>query len=323
MKITLLNTHGIYSHKLCYDGIKEAFEQIKQESSNFDFIEVSINKQDDDSIPNYNPDFIFAITPLSAGIRVWKRYRGKRMICYDTEGLYENLGLDTLHYSDIMITVDKMSANYYKEYINKRKINCKVYHMPLGFSPNIYKFQNVNEHYKSDVCLAGAIFDYRRKLIEELKEIKNKFSFRVITPKDWIGRIISPNDITYFHKDYVSPEELGKYYAGSKIILCVNRDYSPANYLGLKSSTPGRVFQETACRRMVMIDNSRPEINDYFENGKEIVVFENANDLKEKIIYYLEHEEEREAIAHNGYVRTMVENTWKQRIRYCIVFKVG
>ena len=40
----------------------------------------------------------------------------------------------------------------------------------------------------------------------------------------------------------------------------------------------------------------------------------NSNDLREKILYYLEHEEERESIAHNGYIRTMKENTWKHRI---------
>jgi spore maturation protein CgeB len=86
--------------------------------------------------------------------------------------------------------------------------------------------------------------------------------------------------------------------------------------MGMLSTTPGRVFQEAACRRMVMIDDSRPEIREYFEDGKEIVTFDdkNADDLRQKVLYYLEHESEREAIAHNGCVRTMRDNTWKRRI---------
>ena len=71
-----------------------------------------------------------------------------------------------------------------------------------------------------------------------------------------------------------------------------------------------------------MIDNTRPEIFDYFEDEKEIVTFdpENSKDLREKILYYLENEKEREAIAHNGYVRTMKENTWKNRMLKLFTF---
>ena len=318
MKIVLLNTHGVYSHAMVYNGIKEAFNEIKQEDSNFDFIEVPIGKQDEDIIPNYDPDFIFVSTPLAAGFRVWKRYRNKKVIAYETEGLYESsLAMDSIRYCDYFVNVDKNGTDFFKEHLQKHNLNCKVYHMPLGFSPDVYKFQDIPEDYKSDVCLAGAIFDRRRKAIEELRQIKDKINFRVITPKDWIGRIIHPEDIAHLHRSHVSPDELGRYYAGSKIILCINRDFEPSNTTGVSSSTPGRVFQETACRRMVMIDDTRPEINDYFEDGKEIIIFkhDDPNDLREKILYYLEHEEEREAIAHNGYVRTMAENTWKHRIK--------
>jgi spore maturation protein CgeB len=71
-----------------------------------------------------------------------------------------------------------------------------------------------------------------------------------------------------------------------------------------------------------MLDNSRPEVNDYFVDKKEIVLFDDQNpeDLREKVLYYLEHEEEREAIAHNGCQRTMNENTWKHRISGLLKF---
>jgi spore maturation protein CgeB len=322
MKIVLLNTNGVFSHAIQYKGIKEALFQIKQEDESFDFIEVNISSQDSGEIEKYDPNWIFVISPLAAGLRVWKKHRRKKVICFDTEGIYENLGLDTIPYSDIMATVDKLGAEHYREVIKKKGMDCRVYHMPLGFSPSLYRFQNVSEDYKSDICLAGVLFDRRRKILEDLHPLRDKIKLRVITAKDWVNRIIHKDSIQFLHRDIVSPEEMVKYYCGAKIILCVNRDYSPSNSLGVNSSTPGRVFQEAACRRMVMLDNTRPEINEYFVDGKEIVLFdsEDGEDLRQKIMYYLEHEEEREAIAHNGCQRTMNENTWKHRIQGLLSF---
>jgi spore maturation protein CgeB len=318
MKLVFLNSNGVYSHKIVTDGIREAFQQL-----NLDFIEVNINNQDDGTIDKYNPDFIFINTPISPHFRVWKKYRNRKTIAYDVESLYEPGNVrDALPYCDYLATVDKRGCQYFREFAEGKGLKCKIYHMPLGFSPSAYKFQDVTEEYKSDVILAGAIFDRRRKTIDDLYSLRNTISFRVITPKDWLGRIIKRDAIKNLHTSHVSVEELGKYYAGSKIILCVNRDYDPANDTKIQSTTPGRVFQETACRRLVMIDRSRPEVFDYFIDGKEIVSFDenNPKDLHDKILYYLGHEKEREEIAHNGYVRTMKENMWKHRIEKLLEF---
>lgn len=321
MKLVLLNTNGVYSHKIQYDGIKNALNEIKNCNNDFDFVEKNISQQDDGEIQKYNPDYIFCITPLASGYRVWKK-RGIKVIVFETEGLYECKNtIDNISYCDIFSTVDRKAVEYFKNNSDRNK-SCRFYHMPLGFCPSVYKFQDAPEEYKSDICFAGAIFDLRRKVIEQLYPLRDKIKTRIITPKDWAGRVIHQNDITFFQKDFVPVSEMVKYYCGAKIILCVNRDYDPANNSGLLSTTPGRVFQEAACRRMVMLDNTRPEIHDYFVDGKEIVLFDsdNGEDLRQKVMYYLEHNEEREAIAHNGCQRTMAENTWKHRIQGLLNF---
>jgi spore maturation protein CgeB len=312
LKVCLLNTNGAFSHLLQYQGIKEAFEQLKSED--FDFKEINVLQQDKE-IPIYDPDWTFVASPFAANFRAIKKYMKRKVICYDEEGMYENLGFDSMPYCDIMVTVDKFAVDCYNDFSNKKSLNCKVYHLPLGFSPSIYKFKNVPIEMQSDVCMAGVLFDRRRQILEDLYPLKDQIDLRLITAKDWYARVIHKDAIQKLHKDIVSPEDMVSYYCGAKIILCVNRDYSPANALGKKSTTPGRVFQETACRRLVMIDNDRPEINDYFEDGKEIVIFKDADDLRNKILYYLSNDEEREAIAHNGYIRTMKENTWYFRIK--------
>ena len=62
------------------------------------------------------------------------------------------------------------------------------------------------------------------------------------------------------------------------------------------------------------ITNYQPELLMYFENGKDLVIFEDEEDLIEKVKYYLSHEEERKAIAMNGYNK--VKNLHKYSDRF-------
>ncbi len=49
-----------------------------------------------------------------------------------------------------------------------------------------------------------------------------------------------------------------------------------------------------------LLSNYQPELAEYFENGKELVMYESQEDLMNKIHYYLSHDEEREEIARRG-----------------------
>lgn len=50
-----------------------------------------------------------------------------------------------------------------------------------------------------------------------------------------------------------------------------------------------------------LISNYQPEFEEYFNVGKEIVLYESQEDLKDKVQYYLTHDEERVDIAAAGY----------------------
>lgn len=58
----------------------------------------------------------------------------------------------------------------------------------------------------------------------------------------------------------------------------------------------------------------------YFVDGREIVVFENIDDLAEKARYYLAHPEQRDAIAVAGYERTRRDHTYDVRMKEIINF---
>ena len=50
-----------------------------------------------------------------------------------------------------------------------------------------------------------------------------------------------------------------------------------------------------------LLSNYQPELAEYFEDGKELVLFTSEQDLLDKIGYYLEHDELRREIAYNGW----------------------
>lgn len=76
----------------------------------------------------------------------------------------------------------------------------------------------------------------------------------------------------------------------------------------------GRNFEVPGCGGFLLTGDA-DNLRDYYEDGKEIVIFKGASDLVEKIGYYLEHDREREAIARAGYERTLREHTYERRFR--------
>jgi spore maturation protein CgeB len=58
------------------------------------------------------------------------------------------------------------------------------------------------------------------------------------------------------------------------------------------------------------------ELAEFFEPGREIVFFEDADDLADKARYYLKHETERERIRRAGMRRARAEHTWHRRFEH-------
>ena len=51
----------------------------------------------------------------------------------------------------------------------------------------------------------------------------------------------------------------------------------------------------------------------HFQIGEEISLFESVDAMVDKVRYYLQHEDEREAIAQRGYERTLRDHTMEKR----------
>lgn len=105
--------------------------------------------------------------------------------------------------------------------------------------------------------------------------------------------------------DYWS--EMPKVFHASKI----NLNFTIPN---IKSGIPLRIWDVLGSGGF-LLTNYQAEIPYYFKEGTDLVCFDGIDDLREKVGYYLTHEEERQEIAYNGYQKVKREHNYIERIQ--------
>ena len=90
------------------------------------------------------------------------------------------------------------------------------------------------------------------------------------------------------------------YYTDMSKIFFLSRINLNITLPSIETGLPQRIFDIMGSGGFVLT-NYQKEIDEYFTIGKEIEVFHNLKELKEKTAYYLSHEKERLQIAINGY----------------------
>ena len=64
-----------------------------------------------------------------------------------------------------------------------------------------------------------------------------------------------------------------------------------------------------------LLSNFQADFLDYFVPEEDFVFYESREDLLRKTDYYLNHEEERQAIARNGHDKVAAGHTYRHRVR--------
>lgn len=73
-----------------------------------------------------------------------------------------------------------------------------------------------------------------------------------------------------------------------------------------------RMYEATGVGSCLLTD-WKPDINDYFNEGEEVVTYKSFEEAKEKISYLLNHPNVLEEIAHKGQQKTLAQHTFEQR----------
>jgi len=200
-------------------------------------------------------------------------------------------------YADIghFFATDKLMADWFN-----KNTEVKGHYLPAGvFEDEVY-ISNQPTELSNDVIFVGSKryhpeWNYRPELIDWLR---NNY-------QDRFTHVGGDGDTGTIRGD-----ELNKVYANSKIAigdtLCINYDY-PYYF-------SDRLFESTGRAGFTIFPYIKG-IEDSFVIDKEIVTYQfgNFDELKEKINYYLEHDEEREAIRLAGFERTKKDHTYTKR----------
>jgi spore maturation protein CgeB len=75
-----------------------------------------------------------------------------------------------------------------------------------------------------------------------------------------------------------------------------------------------RLYEATGVGSLLLTDAKR-NLDELFEPGREVVAYRDADELVDALEYYLEHEDERAAIAAAGQRRTLRDHTFESRMR--------
>jgi len=113
-------------------------------------------------------------------------------------------------------------------------------------------------------------------------------------------------DRQQWHKDIGFTNITGTY--GTEHAKTVSRSKINLNFIVKHEGTSTRIYKLMASSGFVMT-NDWPLRETAFEDGKDLVIFNSSKDLKNKIDYYLEHEDKRKAIAAQG-LKTVQKFSW-------------
>lgn len=82
----------------------------------------------------------------------------------------------------------------------------------------------------------------------------------------------------------------------------------------IQSGIPLRVWDVLGAGGF-LLTNYQPELELYFDIGKDLAVFESRPELEEKAAYYLSHEKERREVAERGAENVRRHHSYRQRIQ--------
>jgi spore maturation protein CgeB len=193
-----------------------------------------------------------------------------------------------------------------------KKLGLKnLYWLPFACDPDYHHPVTVSDgdknKYACDVCFVGSWYPVREALLEAISDFNLG-----IWGSGWDN--VSKNSplkkcIKGLH---TKPEEWVKIYSASKIILAPHyQDFS--GKIPCAQASP-RIYEALACGGFLMT-NHQEDVLRLFLPSKELVIYENKEDLIRLVSYYLKRPEKRAMIASRGREKVLNNHTYVHRIK--------
>lgn len=185
-------------------------------------------------------------------------------------------------------------------------------YFPFGCNEHISRKIDVPKKY--DVSFVGGWHPYREWLIGRIE--KAGIHVEVVGYRWLNGEIDQDGMFRLFNESRInlnlsnSAPWDARYLASSPRAL-INRIRSNKNIEQMKA----RIFEISGCGGF-QLSYFVEGLAQCYEIDREVCVYTDADDLVEKVKFYLAHEELREQIAESAYQRTLKEHTFAQRFQF-------
>lgn len=193
------------------------------------------------------------------------------------------------------VTTHSSTIGWYQSY------GMNVIRSQWGGSPLYKRDQSVEKIY--DVTFIGQKHGVRPKIVSAIRDAGISLH---LFGNYWDGYPDSHGYITF--------EKMVSVFQQSRICLNMSNPW----HVGTLEQIKGRHFEIPQLGGF-QLSTPADDLESYFEDGKEIAIARTLPELIEKIRYYLDRQDEREAIAEAGYQRTLKEHQWKHRFEH--IFK--
>ena len=205
-----------------------------------------------------------------------------------------------------------LKDRYMLDLFSRMIASTKFHYLAEACNPRVHRPLPLSsadrDQYGCDAMLAGTLYYYRQEILERLA----CFDLKVWGAQpDWlVHRLPGKSTGRYVHGD-------DKVRAALAAKVCVNTlHYAEVNALNC------RAFEIAGCGGFQLVTHV-PVIADHFEPGSEVVTFNSAAELVEKITYYLRNPGEAAAIAARGQVRAHRDHTYEQRLHELLGIALG
>lgn len=203
--------------------------------------------------------------------------------------------------SNLIVTNSESQLLHWKNISPNNKIT-----YPLSGCDNDYNNFTLNKNPKYDVTFIGSldedIYKFRIKHLIKIKE----FNLNIWSSSKNVDKLLKKHNLLKFYRGGCNRLESFQIYNNSKIVL---------NFQHIESMSDGGNLSlfEIPFSKGFQITNVCNE--NYFTIDKEIIIFNDYNDLKNKINLFLRDIKRRENIIKKAFIKCMKDHTYEKRFK--------
>lgn len=173
----------------------------------------------------------------------------------------------------------------------------------LGFEPRVLSSLSKPIGDVSITFVGSFLSPYHHSRVEWLERLCERFPIRIWSPD--INDLDASSPIRQCYAGTVWGTEMYQVLRDSLLTLNHHGDVPPyANNM--------RMYEATGVGALLITD-WKPNLQEMFEPGKEVVTYRSTEECLELIQFYLDHRKEAEEIAFSGQNRTLQNHTYYQR----------